>query len=99
MPDAANELLITDVGIEKLGARQITVEEAEETLRNRHVLVPNLRGAQERPQADTRRLLIGRTNGDRAVTLVIEATLDPTTWMIVTGWESTAAERKLLGDR
>lgn len=28
--------------------------------------------------------------------LVIERTVDPTTWLIVTGWSSTDAERKLL---
>jgi hypothetical protein len=30
------------------------------------------------------------------VTLVIEQTVDPTTWLIVTGWASTDPERKLL---
>jgi hypothetical protein len=45
----------------------------------------------------SRRLLIGRTNGDRCLTLVIEQTVDPTTWLIVTGWASTDPERKLLG--
>jgi hypothetical protein len=27
---------------------------------------------------------------------VIERTVDPTTWLIVTGWSSTAIERNLL---
>jgi hypothetical protein len=43
-----------------------------------------------------RLLLIGRTDGGRALTLVIERTVDPTTWLIVTGWDSTEAERKIL---
>jgi hypothetical protein len=43
-----------------------------------------------------RRLLIGRTDGGRTLTLVIEQTLDPTTWLIVTGWDSSPRERKLL---
>jgi hypothetical protein len=30
------------------------------------------------------------------LTLVIEQTLEPTTWLIVTGWNSTAAERNPL---
>ncbi len=48
--------------------------------------------------ADDRRLLmIGHTDGGRVLTLVIERTVDPTTWLIVTGWSSTAAERKILG--
>jgi hypothetical protein len=43
--------------------------------------------------------VIGRTHGGRHLTLVIEATLEPTTWMLVTGWESTAAERRILRHR
>jgi hypothetical protein len=46
-----------------------------------------------------RRLLIGRTDGGRALTLVIEQTVDPTTWLIITGWESSTRERKLLERR
>lgn len=30
--------------------------------------------------------MIGRTDGGRALTLVIEQTADPTTWLIATGW-------------
>lgn len=44
-----------------------------------------------------RRLMIGTTDGGRALTLVIERTIEPTTWLIVTGWSSTDAERNLLG--
>jgi hypothetical protein len=44
-------------------------------------------------------LLIGHTDGGRPLTLVIERTADPTTWLIVTGWESTQAERKILEAR
>jgi hypothetical protein len=46
-----------------------------------------------------RRLLIGLTDGGRALTIVIEPTVDPTTWLIVTGWSSTAVERNLLERR
>jgi hypothetical protein len=46
--------------------------------------------------AGKRRLLIGRTDGGRTLTLVIEQTLDPTTWLIITGWDSSPRERKLL---
>jgi hypothetical protein len=31
------------------------------------------------------------------VTLVVERTREPTTWVIITGWEATARERKILG--
>jgi hypothetical protein len=44
----------------------------------------------------TRRVLIGRTGGGRVLTLVIERTLDPTTWLIITGWSATDRERILL---
>jgi hypothetical protein len=32
------------------------------------------------------------------LTLVIEETLDPESWLIVTGWEATVAERRILGE-
>lgn len=40
--------------------------------------------------------MIGRTVGGRVLTLVIERTVEPTTWLIVTGWRSTDAERKIF---
>lgn len=92
MPDAIAELLVTEVAIDKLGARSITTHDAREIPRNSHVIVRNPHKA----SADKRRLLIGRTDGDRALTLVIEQTIDPTTWLIITGWDSSARERKLL---
>jgi hypothetical protein len=47
-------------------------------------------------EPNTRRLLIGLTSGGRALTLVIEQTVEPSTWLIVTGWNATDAERRLL---
>jgi hypothetical protein len=44
----------------------------------------------------TRRFLIGRTSGGRVLTLVVERTLGPTTWLIITGWSATDRERILL---
>ena len=41
--------------------------------------------------------MIGTTDGGRILTLVIERTIDAATWLIVTGWSSTDAERNLLG--
>lgn len=92
VPDEVAQLLVTEAALEKLGARSISAEEAEELLRNAHVVVRNPNA----PDPGTRRLLIGRTDGGRVVTLVIEQTVEPTTWLTVTGWESTDAERKLL---
>jgi hypothetical protein len=97
--DAVRELLATDVALDKLARRAITRTHAEQVLQHRHVLVRNLRGHPARPQRDDRRLLIGRDAGGRVLTLVIEATLEPATWMLVTGWESTVAERKILRRR
>jgi hypothetical protein len=33
------------------------------------------------------------------LTLVIEQTLDPTTWLIITGWSATEVERKIIETR
>ena len=87
--DEVRQLVATVVATEKLGARGISLAEADETLRNRHILLRNRRGHRDRPQLHDRRLLIGRTDGDRPITLVIEVTLDPTTWLLITGWDST----------
>jgi hypothetical protein len=91
--DEVIELLLTEVALDKLGARNVSAEgEAEQVLRNAHVVVRNPRA----PDPGSRRLLVGRTNGRRCLTLVIEQTVEPTTWLGITGWDSTDVERKLL---
>jgi uncharacterized DUF497 family protein len=92
MPDTIAELLVTEVAIDKLGARGITTHDARQIPRNAHVVVRN----PNKTSPGRRRLLIGRTDGGRAMTLVIEQTVDPTTWLIITGWDSSSRERKLL---
>lgn len=92
MPDVVHELLATERARNKLGARGISLEEVEQLPRNAHVTVRNPRGA----EPARRRLLIGRTGGGRVLTVVIERTVDPTTWLIVTGWSATLAERRML---
>ncbi len=92
MPDAVAELLVTEIAIDKLGGRSITTHDARQVPRNDHVIVRNSHGA----SPGKRRLLIGCTDGGRMLTMVIEQTVDPTTWLIVTGWDSSACERKLL---
>lgn len=62
------ELLVTETGVDKLGKRGITPGEAQQLPRNLHVTVRNPAG----PQGTERRLLIGRTDGGRALTLVVE---------------------------
>lgn len=94
VPDEVVELLLTEAALEKLGARSISAEESGQLMRNAHLVVRNPRA----PIPGSRRLLIGRTNGGRSLTLVIEQTVEPTTWLTITGWESTEIERKLLPD-
>lgn len=94
MSDTVHELLATEVALDKLGARAISADEAVQLPRNQHVTVRNPRAEEESAK---RRLLIGRTDGGRVLTLVIERTTDPTTWLIVTGWSATSAERKIFG--
>jgi len=96
VPDVVRDLLITDAGLGKLGARGISAEEAGQIPRNLHLVARNPHGGGE---PGTRRLLIGRTDGGRPLTLVIEQTVDPGTWLIVTAWGATAAERRLLPRR
>jgi hypothetical protein len=98
MADVIHELVATDAAIDKLGRRRIGTDEAEQLPRNRHAILPNVRGPEgPRQQPLERRVLIGSTDGGRILTLVIEQTRDPESWLIVTGWESTAAERKIVG--
>ena len=76
--------------------------EVEQVVDNRYAIAPSRRrrGGRRRQGAHelgVRRLLIGLIDGGRALTLVIERTLEPTTWLVVTGWNSTQRERKMLG--
>ena len=92
MPDDVRELLLTEAALEKLFSRGISADETEQLLHNQHVTVRNPRS----PQPGTRRLMIGRTDGGRFLTLVIEQTVEPSGWLLVTGWPSTDTERNLL---
>ena len=92
MVDAVHELLLSPRAPYKLEARRIRVEEALQVVGNPYTLIRNYR--QRNPKIHPlrrRKMLIGRT-----LTLVIEETIDPTTWLVVTGWESTKRERKML---
>ena len=93
MSEAVHELLVTEVGLLKLGVRQISAEEAAQLPRNRHAIVRNPHAGRS---PGRRRLLVGATDGGRVLTLVIEQTVEPTTWLIVTGWSATAAERRIM---
>ena len=91
MPPTVNQLLFSDAATNKLGARAISREDCRQLLANGSVLAPNPHAGQP-----DRRLLIGSTNGGRVLTVVVEPTLDPADWLVVTGWESTERERKMF---
>jgi hypothetical protein len=90
--DVVHELLATEAAVDKLGARNISADEAGQLGRNEYLIVRNPRGG----QSEKRRLMIRRTDGERVLTLVIEQTIEPTAWLIVTGWSATEVERNLL---
>jgi uncharacterized DUF497 family protein len=79
VPGAVNQLLAAEAALDKLGARGISVVEAEQTIWNRHVVIRNRRGSSERRQPDVRRLVIGQSDANRVLTLVIEETIELTT--------------------
>jgi hypothetical protein len=90
VPDVVHELLATERALKKLGARSVSAGEVAQLPRNAYATIRNPRGP------ESRRLFIGRSDGGRALTLVIEQTADPTTWLVVTGWSATLAERRIL---
>jgi hypothetical protein len=94
MADVIHELVATGAARNKLGARRISAAEAAQLPRNRHI---TLRNPRHTSKDGKRRLLIGRTDGGRVLTLVIERTIDPTTWLIITGWTATIRERRIIG--
>jgi uncharacterized DUF497 family protein len=93
MPIRVSHLDASDVARMKLGARGISLAEARQLPRNRYKTERGPRAP--RSEAD-RVILIGRTDGGRALTLVIERTLDPNSWEIVTGWTASPRERNVL---
>lgn len=97
--DTIYELRATIAAVEKLAARGISVDEAEELPRNNHVTLRNRGRTRRSPrQLRDRLLLIGETNGGRTLTLVVERTKDPTSWLIITGWAATSAERRRISE-
>jgi hypothetical protein len=91
--DVVHQLVATERALDKLAARSILADEPTQLRHHRYVIVSNPR------DPERRRFLIGSTDGGRVLTLVIEQTVDPTTWLIVTGWSATEAERRILSRR
>ncbi|HYC80940.1 MAG TPA: hypothetical protein VEB65_04080 [Solirubrobacterales bacterium] len=88
MPEVVHELSVSETAREKLGRRGISADEAQQTPWNPHRLEVNPRERGTPRQLRRRRLLHGETNGGRGLILVIEVTLEPTTWDVITGWDS-----------
>ena len=89
-----SKLLTTEVSGRKLGARGISTGEADQIVNNHYETKNNPRGH----GGERRRIfLIGFTDGGRALTLVVEETHDPITWLVVTGWVASEQEREILG--
>jgi len=96
MPDIVRELFFTEVVIEKLGRRSISAIEARQLLVHHHVVLRNRPGNEAKGPVGGRKLIIGRTSGGRYLTLVVEPTVDPTDWLVVTGWDSANHERRMV---
>lgn len=92
MPESIFELLLTEIAEAKIGRRGISDDEVRQLLFNAYVMVENPRSVPK----GARWLMIGRTDGGRVLTAVVERTVDRTTWILVTAWDSGPAERKLL---
>jgi hypothetical protein len=90
-PDVVNELLISPFPEHKLGRRDISKREALQILSGTNALMKNHRSPDGR-----RKLLVGETHGGRVLTLVVERTHDPTTWIVVTGWNAAPDERSTI---
>jgi hypothetical protein len=83
VPPDVLELKIPYRPCEKLGRRGISAGEALQVLENDYDLGENHRA----PEGCERWFLFGESNGGRRLTLVIEATVEPTTWLVITGWQ------------
>lgn len=79
-----------DENTEHIGRHGITPEEIEQITGNAYVTARNARGPENRI------LMIGQTDGGRALTIVLEATRDDVVWRPITGWDSTLEEHQLL---
>jgi hypothetical protein len=85
MPIRIVHLRASDTARAKLGSRAISVDEAKQLLSNGYETKPNPRN---RKRVKNRMFLLGRTNGGRRLTVVVEPTADPGSWLIVTAWEN-----------
>jgi uncharacterized DUF497 family protein len=86
------EVEFDDYNEGELAAHGVSAHEVMQLLENVFTVRRNKRsGAGERQ-------LIGRTNGGRVLTVVLAPTAISDRWRPVTGWDSTASERRALDD-
>lgn len=83
-------LELDDENVAHIARHGITADEVEQITGNPYITARNRRGPANRI------VMIGRTNGGRELTIVLEATRDDGVWRPVTGWVATATERRLL---
>jgi uncharacterized DUF497 family protein len=79
------ELHHSDAALTKLGSRGISIDEARQLLGNSY---ETRRNSRDRGGMGKRIFLVGRTNGGRALTVVLERTIDSAIWQIITAWEN-----------
>ena len=63
MPDRIAELLVTEAAREKLGRREIAVEEVQQLLDNRYVFMRAGRARRSSSELPARRLVVDQTDG------------------------------------
>jgi uncharacterized DUF497 family protein len=78
-----------EVNAEHIAEHGISDIEVDQMLSNAHIVVPN-RGH------EPRMFLLGRSNGGRALTVVIEPTRMEGTWRPITAWDADASEERRL---
>jgi uncharacterized DUF497 family protein len=81
-----------DDNTEHLSRHGIAPEEVEQVTGNDYVTARNKRHPKNRI------VMIGRTDGGRMLTVVLETTRDDVVWRPITGWDSGPQEIKLLHD-
>jgi hypothetical protein len=65
MPDRIVELLVTEAAREKLGRREISVDEVQQLIDNRYVFMRAGGARRSSGELPARRLVVGETDGGR----------------------------------
>jgi hypothetical protein len=85
------ELSYTCHAVRMLTTRGISTAEVNQLPHNAYMAVRRRRNA----AVWKRYTLVGHTDGERPLTIVIEETCDPASWLVITGWKSSIRERTL----